>query len=320
MAISEPASLPGNSQSNRRIRGILTPEGVELQVELADAGERAAAFLIDIAIMSAVIAVISIGGLILLSQIDGMLAGRHLAGWVIAAGIILIFAIRTFYFSWFELRWSGRTPGKKMLGLRVIDRTGGPLLGQAVVARNLTREIEFFLPSALLLAGPALATSQQWLHILLLIWLGIFVLMPLFNRDRLRVGDLIAGTWVIVAPKARLLPDLTAEDNRRWRRSTTGSVAHRGFDFTPQQLDIYGAYELQALEALLRRQDPAAGSTRHEVAQRIIRRINWPDPLKIEDVDAFLDSFYAAQRRRLEGQMLFGIRRKDKHDRGSGRS
>ncbi len=319
MAISEQASRQEGGQSKRRLRAILTPEGVELQVELADAGERAAAFLIDIAIMGGILAAISVAGLLVLWQVDSVLSGRHLAGWVIAVGILLVFAVRIFYFSWFELRWSGRTPGKRMLGLRVIDRAAGPLLAQAIVARNLTREIEFFLPGTLLMAGPALASSQQWLHLLLMIWLGIFVLMPLFNRDRLRIGDLIGGTWVIVAPKARLLPDLTTEDNRSWRRSTTGTVAHRGFVFTPQQLDIYGAYELQALEALLRRQDPAAGTTRHEVAQRIIRRINWTDDLKAQDVDAFLESFYAAQRRRLEGQMLFGIRRKDKHDRGRDR-
>jgi uncharacterized RDD family membrane protein YckC len=302
-------------QSSRRLRSILTPEGVELQVELADAGERAAAFLIDIVLMSCAITAVTLLGAFALWQADTILADKQMTGWLIAIGIIVVFAIRTFYFSWFELRWSGRTPGKRMLGLRVIDRAGGPLLGQAIVARNLTREVEFFVPSALLLAGPSLVPNQQWLQLLMIIWLGIFVLMPLFNRDRLRIGDLIGGTWVIVAPKARLMPDLTSEDNRAWRRSATGEADHPAFAFTPQQLDIYGAYELQALEALLRRRDPAAGTTRHEVAQRITRRISWPDQVKIEDVDAFLESFYAAQRRRLEGQMLFGIRRKDKHDR-----
>lgn len=310
------AAVYGSREAMRRTRNILTPEGVELRVELADAGERAAAFLIDIAAMTAGIAVLGLVGGALIWQIDLADHRNHLTGWLLALGIITIFAIRTFYFSWFELRWSGYTPGKRLLGLRVIDRHGGPLSAPAVVARNLSREIEFFLPAALLLAGPSLVPTEQWLRLTMLGWLGIFVLMPLFNRDRLRIGDMIGGTWVIVAPKARLLPDLTNESERSWRHSISATATTAAFAFTPQQLDIYGAYELQALEALLRRQDAAAQTTRQEVAQRIIRRIDWQGKLPTDQVDAFLESFYAEQRRRLEGQMLFGKRRKDKHDRG----
>jgi uncharacterized RDD family membrane protein YckC len=317
MAISDgTAPLREGQVDSRRLRRILTPEGVNLQVELADAGERAAAFLIDILGMGCIILAICLLGALTIWQSGMTASGSHLAGWLIALGVVLIFAVRTFYFSWFELRWSGRTPGKKLLGLRVIDRSGGPLSAQAVVARNLSREIEFFLPASLLLAGSALSGTEQWLRLLMLVWLGIFVLMPLFNRERLRIGDMIGGTWVILAPKTRLLPDLTSEDNRRWRRSMSGAAGTPAFSFTPQQLDIYGAYELQALEALLRRQDPGASVTRQEVAQRITRRINWVGELAPQETDNFLDSFYAAQRRRLEGQMLFGKRRRDKHDRG----
>lgn len=316
-AAEQSIARPTASRETRRLRRILTPEGVELEVELADAGERAAAFLIDVVGMNLAIIAVVLIGLLVVWQAEMAITESHLGGWLLALGIVLIFAIRTFYFSWFELRWTGSTPGKRLLGLRVIDRHGGPLTGQAVVARNLTREIEFFLPAALVLAGPALAPAEQWLRLSMLAWIGIFVLMPLFNRDRLRVGDMIGGTWVIVAPKARLLPDLSSEDHHRWRRAISGEASAASFDFTPQQLDIYGAYELQALEALLRRQDEATSSTRKEVADRIIRRIGWQGTVKTADIDAFLNSFYLAQRRRLEGQMLFGKRRKDKHDRGN---
>jgi len=304
------------TRETRRLRRILTPEGVELEVELADAGERAGAFLIDIIAMTVAIIALVLLGILVLWQAEVTLGGNHLAGWLIAFGILLIFAIRTFYFSWFELRWTGATPGKRLLGLRVIDRQGGPLTGQAVVARNLTREIEFFLPATLIIAGPALLPAEQFVRLSMLVWLGILVLMPLFNRDRLRIGDMIGGTWVIVAPKAKLLSDLGNEDNHRWRRAIAGDASAARFTFTPQQLDIYGAYELQALEALLRRNDTATAATRGEVAQRIVNRIGWQGNVKPQEVDDFLNSFYLAQRRRLEGQMLFGKRRKDKHDRG----
>ena len=40
----------------------------------------------------------------------------------------------------------GATPGKRMLGLRVVARDGARLTGGAVIARNAMREIEVFLP------------------------------------------------------------------------------------------------------------------------------------------------------------------------------
>ena len=58
--------------------------------------------------------------------------------------LFLSFVVRNAYFLIFELKWGGVTPGKRMAGLRVIDRRGGPLLPSAVVARNLTRQAEIF--------------------------------------------------------------------------------------------------------------------------------------------------------------------------------
>ena len=67
-----------------------------------------------------------------------------------SAALLLSFALRSFYFIFFELRWQGATPGKRALGLRVIDRKGGRLKPEAVFARNLMREVEMFLPISLL--------------------------------------------------------------------------------------------------------------------------------------------------------------------------
>jgi len=103
------------------------------------------------------------------------------------------FLIGNFYFIAFELRWQGQTPGKRILGLRVVDRRGGALTGSTVAARNLMREIEVFMPLRLLLFPFATATDA-WLVLLALAWMSIFTLMPLFNRDRMRVGDMVAGT------------------------------------------------------------------------------------------------------------------------------
>ena len=85
----------------------------------------------------------------------------------------------------------GATPGKRLLGLRVVARDGARLTGDAVFARNAMREIEVFLPLSFLGAhgsrrhGRRLSSSSSRL-----LWSGIFLFFPLFNRDRLRVGDL----------------------------------------------------------------------------------------------------------------------------------
>jgi hypothetical protein len=161
-------------------------------------------------------------------------------------------------------------------------------------------------------------------NVLLVIWFGIFTLMPLFNRDGLRVGDMVAGTLVIMAPKATLLPDLAGEPTRTrvpLTRTAGTLVGAPRFPFTPAQLDFYGIYELQTLEAVLRRADAGNLAARQEIAKRIRAKIGWPDPSQAAveergfDATAFLEAFYAAQRAQLERRMLFGKRRRDKHDR-----
>ena len=87
------------------------------------------------------------------------------------------------------------------------------------------------------------------------------------------------------------------------------------YQFTRQQLDVYGIYELQTLEDVLRRSGPHAGEARDAVARRIQRKIGWTEASRAVDSRAFLEAFYAALRGRLEARMLVGVRREDKHDR-----
>ena len=305
--------LPAIADSGRRQVAILTPEGVELHVELAERGERAGAFLIDALFIS--VAVVAI--------IFGALYALHiLRGYAIALGLIAFFLIRTFYFPFFELAWRGRTPGKRLLGIRVIDRAGGPLRPSSIVVRNLMREIEVFLPLSVMIL-PAESGHQGLVRLSLTAWIGIFALMPLFNRQGLRIGDMVGGTLVVAAPKAALLPDLVENAVSPLGRDTIGATAPAAekYAFTTQQLDFYGIYELQTLEAVLRRDDPHAAGTRREIAERIRKKIGWADEtggwdLKYDGaVVEFLQAFYIAQRAQLERKMLFGKRRRDKHDR-----
>jgi len=313
-ATTEAAAQGSTLPLGKRQRQIVTPEGVALTVELADRGSRAAAFMLDVVF---IILVMILGGIALF-----FLAG-FLHVWTAVIAILGFFLVRVFYFPYAELRLRGATPGKRLLGLRVIDRNGRPLKPEAIVVRNLMREVEVFIPMTLLLAS-SFTGFDGIANALLAVWLGIFTLMPLFNRDGLRVGDMVAGTLVITAPKATLLPDLAGQPTRSRVPLTRGSREQVGprYSFTAAQLDFYGVYELQTLEAVLRRADAGNLAARQEIARRIRTKIGWPDESQGGtfwergfDATAFLEAFYAAQRAQLERRMLFGKRRKDKHDR-----
>jgi len=294
-------------------RTIETPEGVLLPVDLASRGERAAAFLIDLfAIVVALVALFLVFGF---AGISADLMGA----WFIIMMLLIFFFLRSFYFAFFELIWRGSTPGKRVFGLRVIDRGGGALRADAIFARNLMREIEVFMPAMILMIGPHMGGDSGWgvwLYLMILGWMGVLTLMPLFNKDRLRAGDLIAGTWVILAPKAVLLPDVA---QAAVAMPGAGGLAAAdpigdGIRFTRQQLAVYGVEELQTLEHILRQDGPHAAQVREEVARRIQRKINWESPAASVDPRAFLQAFYAAQRRHLEAKLLFGKRRRNKFD------
>lgn len=275
-------------------REFITPEGVDLRLKVGAYSERAGAFVLDALIIAAGIVVFSL--VVLLANL-GLRFGfaLELAAVVWTLGF---FAIRYFYFVFFELRPGAATPGKRAMGLRVIARDGGRLTADAVFARNAMRELEVFLPAAFFFArGEGV---DAWLIGLGVIWSGVFVVFPLFNRDRLRLGDLAAGTMVVKAPRRVLRPDLARD------APTAGGLA-----FTQAQLDAYGIKELHVLEGVLRLRERR---TMAEVAKRIRAKIGWEGPDDISD-QAFLSAYYAGLRGRLEKRMLFGHRRRDKFDR-----
>jgi hypothetical protein len=170
-------------------------------------------------------------------------------------------------------------------------RDGGPLTAEAIFTRNATRELELFLPLSLL-SAPGIGVDA-WVALMGIIWCCVFVFFPLFNKDRLRVGDLVGGTWVVRAPKRVLDADLAA--------SPSGT-------FTNEALDAYGVKELNVLEDILRRNDLSVVAA---VAMRIRTKIGVSaDTPDLE----FLQSYYTALRGRLESRLLFGRRRRDKFD------
>ncbi len=276
-------------------REFITPEGVDLRLRIGSYMERCAAFALDLAIMAVVLVGFSLVALVTLWSSPGD-TGIQIIEIIWLLGFFLL---RNFYLVIFEMRPGGATPGKRALGLRVVTRDGGRLTADAVFARNAMREIEFFLPAIFFLArGQGIDAALIGLGA---IWSGVFLFFPLFNRDRLRLGDLAAGTMVVRTPKRVLAPDL----------SESSRASHRRASFTDAQLDAYGIKELQVLEQVLRSGERQAIT---EVARRIRRKIDWQGGLELSD-RSFLSDYYTELRARLESRLLFGHRRADKFDR-----
>ena len=139
---------------------------------VAGIGSRFIALLVDYLIWGAGIAFLM---WIFAFLLPGLTAFNRLsAQWATALYLFLIFLFNWGYFTLFEAFWNGRTPGKRIAGIRVIQRSGRAIGLFESMARNFVRfidQIPFFY------AVGAIA---------------IFV-----TRDHQRLGDLAAGTLVV---------------------------------------------------------------------------------------------------------------------------
>lgn len=279
------------------MRSLITPEGVDLQIKLADAGTRAAAFLLDVVFIATAAIAVTIVALL---GVRGF--GTDKLQPLFIVWIIAIFFLRNVYFIAFEAGRRASTPGKRIVGIRVASRNGAGLSVDQAIARNLMREIEVFLPLSIIAARGGAGVADTLTTVFGLVWALLFALFPLFNRDRMRIGDLLAGTWVVEAPKRTLMEDLSARQD---------PVA-KAFRFSHAQLDAYGIAELHKLEEVLRRDDYFA---LRAVAETIGRKIGATPAA--HDARPFLTAYYGELRAHLERKLLLGNRKADKHARGS---
>lgn len=149
------------------VRPVETPEGVELRLRPAGPLARFYAWLIDLGLRFGLdflmmFPLLPLGGL-----------GRGL--W-----LILVFAMEWFYPVFFEVLMDGRTPGKRIVGLRVLCQDGTPVGWSRSMVRSLVMFADF-LPMPY----------------------GTGLLAMLFQRDGRRLGDLAAGTLVVHAERRR---------------------------------------------------------------------------------------------------------------------
>jgi uncharacterized RDD family membrane protein YckC len=174
---------------------VATPELVAFRFETAGLGSRFTAQLVDILVL---------WGLLLALALVSYLIAR-LGGTTIGLLLLVVAGFLGFWAYWIlpEALWSGRTLGKYLMHLRVIDARGGPLtVGQAVI-RNLLRVVDF-LPLSYAAGIVAIFSSPR-------------------NQ---RLGDMAAGTVVVRERMAVRLSDL-ARDAPPDGQSSGGRVVQR---------------------------------------------------------------------------------------------
>jgi len=304
------ASVTAKSDRNRVM---ITPEGIALPVTVGSRGSRFGALALDLLF----IVVLMISSTLLLaylgSGVDELRSEALAKGdrgiaraseFLVVLWIAVMFLFRHAYFLFFELGPRGATPGKRLTGLRIAARDGGRLTTEMVLARNLLRDIELFLPIAMIVTNSG-ADNMGAAGLAATVWFLVFGLFPFFNRDRLRAGDLVAGTWVVEAPRRKLEAVLSTTPTAASGHSAATGAQYR---FGEAELAIYGEFELQTLERVLREDRPEALVAVHTA---ICRKIGWEPGAG--DERAFLEAYYTQLRARLESGLRLGQRKADKH-------
>ncbi len=308
---------------SKRLRGsgrdrvLITPEGIVLPITLASKGARAGALFMDLAfvtllqiITTITLASIAFGGLSKFAEAGGNSDGLGAIEFLFVIWMIAMFLFRNAYFLFFELGPRGATPGKRIAGIRVAARAndsgGGRLSVEMVIARNLLRDIELFLPIVFIASAGEEGSGAAGLAGAA--WFLVFALFPFWTKDRLRAGDIVAGTWVVEQPRRKLEAMMSAAQAQAQAQAQAGAAeVQHAFRFTDEELDVYGEYELQTLERVLREN---RRESLQKVQQTIAGKIDRTDGQAEER--AFLDAYYTQLRARLEARMRMGTRKADK--------
>jgi len=227
---------------------IETPELVAIQMPIAGIGSRFIALLVDYLIW---IPGILIVGRLFAFFLPSLKAFNSLSEqWAFAIYLFLIFLFNWGYFTLFEAFWNGRTPGKRVARIRVIQRSGRPIGLFESMARNFIRyvdQIPFFY------AVGAIA---------------IFV-----TRDHQRLGDLAAGTLVV----RDRIEEASSSNTDTTRTFTANIFAPPAPVSAPQKVlslpdhavAKLSSADLQVMESFFARRLDMPLDTRHALARRI---------------------------------------------------
>src|SRR5437667_11256263 len=249
----------------RQLHGVETPEHVDVRFELAGVGSRVAAGLLDLLLLWLGLVLRWLGGRTIAS---GITRPHGMArGWVTAALILLTFSLVWGYFTLFEALNGGRTPGKQLLGIRVVMDTGRSLTAQAAVVRNLVRFIDCYFPA--LPFAPALLAIA-------------------LHPSNKRLGDMAAGTIVVRDRPTDWTLGLTA-----------GTPAHEtaaeAVETGPPELS---EQEFRLLDRFLGRLNELAPDVQVRITADLVRRFEGRIPRRNADPEAYLVTVFAEEQRK----------------------
>lgn len=154
-----------------------TPEQVSIRFPVAGLGSRFLAILADTVLQIIAYALLILLVVLIISSAPKDAGGALLRigeKWLVAAFILIHFAMYWGYFTLFETFWNGQTPGKKLCKIRVIQMSGRQITFFEAMTRNLIRIADMF-------PGPYL----------------VGIVTMLCNRRHQRLGDLAASTLVV---------------------------------------------------------------------------------------------------------------------------
>ncbi|MDP8991598.1 MAG: RDD family protein [Actinomycetota bacterium] len=263
---------------------IATPEGLDLDLTLAGLGSRFVAALLDGVIQFAVLMALWFLGFALgigfgAAGVDDDVGGGAVA--VLAAvALVLVFLVLFGYHVAFETWASGRSPGKRWTGLRVVRTAGAPVSFLTSAVRNLLRLVDF-LPSAY----------------------GVGMIAILASSRNQRLGDMAAGTLVVrerraPRPGSRAADSSVSPPPSRPEPATVwegAAPAHEGWD-----VSSVTAEELATVRRFLDRRPyltpDARGRLAWELASRLRPKVTGPS----EDLhpETFLAEVAAAKSER----------------------
>ncbi|HEY2469374.1 MAG TPA: RDD family protein [Terracidiphilus sp.] len=232
---------------------IETPELVAIQMPIAGIGSRFIALLVDYLIWVPAILLV---GKIFSYILPSLTAFNRLSEqWAVAIYIFLIFLFNWGYFTLFEAFWNGRTPGKRVARIRVIQRSGRAIGLFESMARNFIRYIDM-IPIVIPYAVGTIA---------------IFV-----TRDHQRLGDLAAGT-LVVRDRIEEAPAST-ESTRTFTANLFAPAVptpepHAGFSLPDHDIAKLTSADLQVLEGFFARRLDMPMATREALALRIAAAI-----------------------------------------------
>lgn len=220
---------------------VSTPEGVTLELSLAGVGSRFVAATIDGSIQAALFI-----ATILATSAFAVTATPFYAVLVVW-GFLVIFGYDTLW----ETFASGRTPGKRLAGLRVVKASGAPVTFLSSAVRNLLRIIDF-LP---------------WAYLV-----GIITVLATEKNQRL--GDLAAGTIVVRERRSkRAQAQDAAASWTGWTPSPAVSARVANEDVSTWDVSAVNAEEIAAVRQFLARRDSLTSPARMRVAAEMARRL-----------------------------------------------